>query len=393
MVAGKTLYALWFAAALPALDSRGINLRAEKGGKLSVVSDGHDKADVAPVQKALVSHSKQTSRRHGLRSSSPEQLEKWVDHGLAAKSSTATAALLSLGRSITPQAFLQELHAIVDPEPSRFIANKGNNVAEGNIKHAFEQLGLHTEVQSLGTPSAVSQYMANGQPLGGNVIGFLRGSTRASELIIVACHYDSVNWQDITAPAPGVDDNASGVALMLLLAKALKATAPARSILFVAFNAEEEGLVGSKEFAKLFVAGGTGHTRFGTPVAALVADEVAYPGPQANAREVIFETKGTAASTNTVVDTLAHAADQLCSDDSSTCVNGYVVNYHGFGSDHIPLLDVGVPAVLLIERQNMYHADRWGHTDEDTFKHIDLAFGAATSRLALQAVAALATPA
>jgi len=69
------------------------------------------------------------------------------------------------------------------------------------------------------------------------------------------------------------------------------------------------------------------------------------------------------------------------------------VNYAGFGSDHISLLDAGVPAVLLIERDNMYHADHFGHSARDTFDHVDAAFGAAVTRLAARALAALANPA
>jgi Zn-dependent M28 family amino/carboxypeptidase len=344
------------------------------------------------VEKALVSHKSNASQRLGLRSSTPEQLEPWVDHGAAVKSSVAASVIRSLGSSITAQSFLAELHAIVDPEPTRFIADHGNVVAAANIKQAFESLGLQTEVQDLIVSPALNQYVAPSHAIGGNILAYMKGTTSADELVIVAAHYDSVNWKDITKPAPGVDDNASGVALALLLAKALKELSVQRSILFVIFNAEEEGLVGSKQFAKLFAHGGTGQARFGRPVAALVADEVAYRGPKTNSQDVIFETKGQTSATNTVVDTLAHVARDQCSGDASSCVNGFVVNYHGFGSDHIPLLDVGIPAVLLIERNNMLHADRWGHSEEDTYEHINPGFGAATTRLALEAVATLATP-
>lgn len=61
--------------------------------------------------------------------------------------------------------------------------------------------------------------------------------------IIVGAHYDS-------APgSPGADDNASAVAGLIATAKALKALG-APPVLFVAFNREEDGLLGSKEFAR-----------------------------------------------------------------------------------------------------------------------------------------------
>jgi hypothetical protein len=60
----------------------------------------------------------------------------------------------------------------------------------------------------------------------------------ASKLTIVGAHYDSV-WG-----SPGADDNASGIAVML--ACAARVTSP--SIAFVAFNGEEDGLLGSTDF-------------------------------------------------------------------------------------------------------------------------------------------------
>jgi len=345
--------------------------------------------------KVLAATSKTSARKSGLRDDVPEAIEAWHDSGSAVQSGLLAADMLKLTQGITAEAFLAQLHAIVDPDPTRFVSRKGNGVAAANIKTSMEKLGLQTEMQALGFNAALTQYAMGPEQqshLSGNVLGYLKGTDKADELVIVACHYDSVNWVDISGPAPGVDDNGSGVALMLMLAKALTqgAAKPRRSVLFVSFQAEEEGLVGSKKFAELFASGGNGPSRFGKPVGAIVADEVAWPGKTEAMRKVIFETKGRGA--DVVVDTLAHASQEQCSAGFKDCVGGFVVNYKGFGSDHIPMLDVGIPAVLLIERDNMYHADTWGHSAEDNFKHIDPAFGAATTRLALQAVAALANP-
>lgn len=353
-------------------------------------------ADEQP--KVLISHGtsrKSFSKGQRLRDDVPEEIETWHDSGKAVDSLLSRDEITKMTAAITAEEFSAQLHAIVDPDPTRFVAFKGNTIAANNIRAEFEKIGLQTEVQSLGFTPGLEQYglAADKQKaLSGNVIGYMRGTDKADEVVIVACHYDSVNWENISGPAPGVDDNGSGVALMLLIAKHLKQSSvkPRRSVLFVSFQAEEEGLVGSKVFAKLFASGGDGITRFGKPVAAIVADEVAWPGKTAEKRKVIFETKGRVA--DTVVDTLAHASQQQCVGGAKDCVNGFVVNYHGFGSDHIPMLDVGIPAVLLIERDNMYHADTWGHSAQDTFKHIDPAFGAATTRLAFHAVANLASP-
>lgn len=91
-----------------------------------------------------------------------------------------------------------------------------------------------------------------------NVVGLLRGSNPqyADQAIVVSAHYDhlgrngpGVRVAEVGLIHPGADDNASGVAVMLELARTLAAAgAPERTILFVAFSGEEAGLQGSKWF-------------------------------------------------------------------------------------------------------------------------------------------------
>jgi Zn-dependent M28 family amino/carboxypeptidase len=61
-------------------------------------------------------------------------------------------------------------------------------------------------------------------------------------LVAVAAHYDSVPH------CPGADDNASGLAAMLECARVLAASGRAGSMAFLAFNAEEDQLAGSRDF-------------------------------------------------------------------------------------------------------------------------------------------------
>lgn len=88
---------------------------------------------------------------------------------------------------------------------------------------------------------------------GRNVIGRLEGDGSTDEMIVVGAHYD----HDGEVPGPdgqleihnGADDNASGCAGMLELARVFVAgPRPRRHILFMAFDAEERGLLGSKHF-------------------------------------------------------------------------------------------------------------------------------------------------
>lgn len=113
------------------------------------------------------------------------------------------------------------------------------------------QVTLRTKIRRAARPTA-------------NIGGVLRGSGRlADEWLVIGAHYDHVGYGYTGARRnnkgqvhPGADDNASGTAALLVLADRLKRRYAAdrrtdrRSILFIAFSAEEAGLVGSRHYVE-----------------------------------------------------------------------------------------------------------------------------------------------
>ena len=94
-----------------------------------------------------------------------------------------------------------------------------------------------------------------------NIIAVLPGKDKQlrNEYIIVGSHYDHLGMggqgsgsrrPDTVAVHPGADDNASGDAVVLELARHFKKVGSPRSIIFAFFGAEEQGLVGSKNFVE-----------------------------------------------------------------------------------------------------------------------------------------------
>ncbi|HZM16112.1 MAG TPA: M28 family peptidase [Candidatus Krumholzibacteria bacterium] len=88
-----------------------------------------------------------------------------------------------------------------------------------------------------------------------NVLAILPGSDPelAKEYVLVGGHYDHVGKDRRTAEIhPGADDNASGTAAVVAIAEAFASLspAPARSLLFVGWGAEEKGLLGSAYFVR-----------------------------------------------------------------------------------------------------------------------------------------------
>lgn len=87
-----------------------------------------------------------------------------------------------------------------------------------------------------------------------NVIGFLEGNEKKDEIVVISAHYDHLGMKSSGAGDlifNGANDNATGVAAVLALAEYFKSkNNNSRSILFIAFTAEEMGLVGSNYFGK-----------------------------------------------------------------------------------------------------------------------------------------------
>ena len=87
-----------------------------------------------------------------------------------------------------------------------------------------------------------------------NVIGFLEGNEKKDEIVVISAHYDHLGMKSSGAGDlifNGANDNATGVAAVLALAEYFKSkNNNSRSILFIAFTAEEMGLVGSNYFSK-----------------------------------------------------------------------------------------------------------------------------------------------
>lgn len=85
---------------------------------------------------------------------------------------------------------------------------------------------------------------------GVNIIGMIPGTRVADRYIVVTAHYDHVGVNAEGQVFNGADDNASGVATMLALAADLKRQAPEHSVLIVALDGEERGLLGARHFVE-----------------------------------------------------------------------------------------------------------------------------------------------
>ena len=171
--------------------------------------------------------------------------------------------LAELPPVFSQQALTEHVRYLADPaREGRMPGTAGHDAAAKYIAERFMALGLAPGAGNGSYTQTFSMPAGRGReptPVA-NVIGYIPGSRAdwKDQSVIVSAHYDHLGtgWPDVHAGDEGkvhagADDNASGVAVMLELARALAAgEKPSRSVVFIAFTGEEADLLGSKHYVE-----------------------------------------------------------------------------------------------------------------------------------------------
>ena len=157
-----------------------------------------------------------------------------------------------------------------------------------------------------------------------NIWGTLKGSV--DEYVLIEAHLDSVG--QVYA---GADDNGSGAAGLLELARVLKSSNKKRGLIIFATNGEESGLLGAKDF--VFKAKLTG-----------LINKIKY----------VINMDMIGYNDNGIVDIETNREFEDLARWKSSLVNTYTtlkpeITMPAWGSDHVPFLQQGVPSILTIE--------------------------------------------
>lgn len=164
------------------------------------------------------------------------------------------------GVSIDSATVRKHLYTLASDEMNgRRAGTEGIEKAAQYIEKEFERIGL----KKYDTLSTYRQNFTYKNMNMFNVMGVLEGKSKKDEFVIVSAHYDHLGAKkegEGDLIYNGANDDASGVTGVLALAEYFAKKGNERSILFVAFTAEEMGLVGSRYFGKgidpeKFVAG------------------------------------------------------------------------------------------------------------------------------------------
>jgi autotransporter-associated beta strand protein len=130
--------------------------------------------------------------------------------------------------------------AYTDFLANRLYTHSGDNRGNGP-QHDLARSYIFNTFAGLGLNPVLDPFQYNGSTYN-NVVATLPGTVHPDEIYIIGAHYDSVN-------NPGADDNASGVAGVLEAASILARHRLGATVVFIAFDREEQGLIGSKAYA------------------------------------------------------------------------------------------------------------------------------------------------
>jgi hypothetical protein len=212
------------------------------------------------------------------------------------------------------------------------------------------------QLEALNYTTRLESILVNGGP-SQNIIADKRGSAAGvREVVLITAHLDSINIQGgPMAPAPGADDNGSGSAGLLEIARVFATHQSEQDLRFILFGGEEEGLFGSKQYVASLPEAERQRIR-----AVVNMDMIGTIN--ASTRSVMLE--GAPVSQG-VINGLAAAAATYTTLAVETSLNP-------FASDHVPFIEVGIPAVLTIEGAD--HANSNIHSIRDTLENINYDF-------------------
>ncbi len=149
-----------------------------------------------------------------------------------------------------------------DRQEGRGVGTTGLERSGAYIRDGFARTGLQTSFQdfTISPDAPAVLHTTLGGAVTRNVVAILPGASSAlrGEVVVIGAHYDHLGLGGFGAMDPdstgrvhnGADDNASGTAALLEIARLLARRQPARTIVFVAFSGEELGTLGSSYFVQ-----------------------------------------------------------------------------------------------------------------------------------------------
>ena len=232
-----------------------------------------------------------------------------------------------------------------------------------------------------------------------NVVAVPPGAQEPEEQVLVTGHYDTINLvyqkgalgkrqidaeATAKAPAPGVTDDGSGTAAVMELARVMSAYRFRKTIVFIAFAAEEYGLYGSGLYAEQAAAR---HDHIeGVFNNDIIGSDVSGNGNSTNRRVNVYSAEPDDSTSRELARYFKAMAERYQPGFSVELILRH--DRFGRGGDHSSFNAVGFPAVRVTTASENYSNQ---HTATDTFANTSPNYATSVAKANAAAAASLAT--
>jgi hypothetical protein len=171
--------------------------------------------------------------------------------GIVAASPQSAAPVARHSDLFDSAQLLHDLRVLsADDMQGRRVDTAGGARARTYLLQRFKAAGVAPFGSAFEEPFAFTMGAGNTTTVHGvNVVGHIDGAKTPRRYIVISAHYDHLGLQNGVV-YDGADDNASGAAALVSVAAYVSAHRTANSIIFAAFDGEEEGLRGAQAFVK-----------------------------------------------------------------------------------------------------------------------------------------------
>jgi Zn-dependent M28 family amino/carboxypeptidase len=282
---------------------------------------------------------------------------------LSISASTPSSALTQYDRnatsdlvnSVSGERIMRTIQDLEDFGSRAFYLNSSEDVAS-YIFNDFQAMNIAVEYQ---------EFMAGVHSVK-NVVATIPGASADAPQFLFGAHYDSENrdartlYDGQTLPAPGADDDASGVACVVELARVFSSLKLQNTVKLVAFGAEENGydssgrMAGSSSYVESEKAKGISYE------ACWILDMIGYRGGSENHTVIVANGNSTKLGSE-----MQEMVGALGIELSIEVENNSSLR----SSDHASFWSAGYPAALLIESDpttGAYEFNPYYHSSEDT---------------------------
>lgn len=224
-----------------------------------------------------------------------------------------------------------------------------------------------------------------------NIVAVKEGKSKKERIIIVNAHYDTISvskdgkfhYEDWNTPAPGANDDASGVSALIEIARVISEFETEATIHFIAFAGEEQGLLGSTLYAGKMKS--LSKNVEAVLTMDMISNVLAGNGFLESGRVRVFSDDPNDSPSREIARYVKRISEIILPSMNVDLI--FRADRFGRGGDHTPFVLEGFPGIRFTEARENYSNQ---HSPQDTMENLSVPYCANIARIVAVSVLSLA---